>query len=198
MENNEEIWKPVLGYENFYEISNIGNIRSVNRVINNRLFKGQLLKPRNKENKEGNYLTVSLKKDSNNKTKFVHRLVAESFIENPNNFPHVNHIDENKLNNSLENLEWCDAKYNCNYGNRNNSIIETKFKNGMINPEMVGLTKSEYVKIYRKKYKIENQENAKAYQKNYYIMKKENNEYIEKRRKSALEYYYKKKNNENI
>ena len=79
----------------------------------------------------GEYLKVSLFVDGEIKTESVHRLIAETFIPNPNNLPMVNHKDENKLNNNVDNLEWVSAETNCNYGNRNNKISKTnkeKFK----------------------------------------------------------------------
>lgn len=154
---NNEIWKPVLHYEGYYEVSNFGRVRSIDRLIiqldgRKRLYKGKVLNPRNKCNKEGNYLTVNLKRDSIGHTKFVHKLVAEVFVSNPNNLPFVNHIDENKLNNLPENLEWCTAEYNANYGSRNARILEGRIKCGYVNPEMVGLGK-DYGRIYREKRK---------------------------------------------
>lgn len=118
----QEIWKNVVGYEGIYEVSNLGNVRSLDRTVPSKYIdvtaniKGKQLKPI--KNKYG-YLRVNLCNDSGRKSKFVHRLVAMAFIENPNNFPQINHKDENKLNNSVENLEWCSAKYNCNYGSHN-------------------------------------------------------------------------------
>lgn len=110
---NIEIWKPIKGFEGFYEVSNLGRVRSLesgrwkNRV--------KILKPGKLNN---GYLKVTLFKDGKPKTFLVHRLVAEHFIPNPLNLPQVNHKDENKENNCFENLEWCDAKYNSNYGTR--------------------------------------------------------------------------------
>lgn len=72
------------------------------------------------------YLKVGLTKDGKVFTKAVHRLVAEAFIPNPTNLPEVNHIDENKVNNVVDNLEWCDSKYNCNYGTRNERMASSK------------------------------------------------------------------------
>ena len=99
----EEIWKPIEGYENYY-ISNLGNVKNI---------KGKLLCLW-KDNV--GYLQVKLSKEGKWYYKRVHRLVAEAFIPNPHNLPCVNHKDENKENNSVENLEWCDYVYNANYG----------------------------------------------------------------------------------
>ena len=92
-----------------YQISNFGNVKSLN------LKGGSLLKP---ELISG-YLRIGLYKNNNYKHYLIHRLVAETFIPNPDNLPQVNHKDENKTNNNVENLEWCDRKYNMNYGTRN-------------------------------------------------------------------------------
>lgn len=72
------------------------------------------------------YLTVTLSKESKLYTKLIHRLIAEAFIPNPNNLPQVNHKNENKCDNRIENLEWCTAEYNCNYGTRNARMAKSK------------------------------------------------------------------------
>lgn len=104
-----EIWKQIKGYEGKYEVSNYGKVRSLN--FNNIKHKIKLLKPLN--NNRG-YLQVRL----SNRWYKVHRLVAEAFIPNLNNYSEVNHIDEDKCNNRVDNLEWCSRTYNVNYGTR--------------------------------------------------------------------------------
>ena len=100
----EEIFKPISGYESYL----IGSHGTVMR--NGKILKQQL-------NSDG-YVLVSLCKDGKCKSFFVHRLVANAFIDNPENLPQINHKDEDKTNNFVENLEWCDAKYNNSYGTR--------------------------------------------------------------------------------
>ena len=112
-----EIWKTAIYddvvYEGLYQVSNLGNILSLNYRNTGR---AELMNPW--EDKDG-YLKIGLRK--NRKTDFilVHRLVAQTFLPNPDNLPQVNHKDENKANNRVENLEWCDGKYNHNYGTIN-------------------------------------------------------------------------------
>lgn len=93
-----EKWKKIKEYEN-YEISNLGNVRS--------LKKQRILKPM-----LGEYKKVALYKNGKRKFFRVHRLVAEAFLDNPNNYKIVNHIDGNKYNNFFSNLEWCTLSYN--------------------------------------------------------------------------------------
>lgn len=100
----EIVWKDVSGYEDYYEVSNQGVIRNKNTK--------RVLKPLLKKN---GYLMVDLGYRGV-KTVLVHRIVATAFIENPNNFPCVNHKNENKTDNRADNLEWCTQKYNLNYG----------------------------------------------------------------------------------
>lgn len=110
----EEIWKDIYGYEELYQVSNLGRVKSLNY---NHTRKEHILKPR--KDKDG-YLRINLYKDEKRKTMFVHRLVAQTFIPNDDLFKtQINHKDENKGNNNINNLEWCDATYNSNYGTRN-------------------------------------------------------------------------------
>ena len=114
--SKDEVWRDVLGYDGRYQVSNKGNVRSVTRKDSvGRKISGIILKPISLRD---GYLYVSLCKNGKVKTKSIHRLVLEAFVENPNNLPEVNHKDENKINNELSNLEWCDARYNNNYGTR--------------------------------------------------------------------------------
>jgi hypothetical protein len=117
----EEQWKDIKGYEGLYEVSNLGNVRSLDRVIKSKhngtmLRKGQILTPFYEEKK--GYYQVSLSKDGKNKKHRVHRLVASAFLDNPHSYTDVNHKDEVKTNNNVDNLEWCTRKYNNNYGTK--------------------------------------------------------------------------------
>ena len=106
-----EIWKDIVGYEGLYKVSNLGNVMSFWHK------KPKLIKQI--KDKKG-YLRVGLKLyNKPQKLIFVHRLVCQSFIPNPNNLPCVNHKDENPSNNNVNNLEWCSYQYNINYGTAN-------------------------------------------------------------------------------
>ena len=116
----EEIWKDIENYEGYYQVSNLGNIRSLDRLIIQvdakkgkyaRIIKGRIIKPEN--NKRG-YKCVTLTIQNKKVLKPIHRLVAEAFIPNPNNYPVINHIDGNKHNNKATNLEHCSHKHNVN------------------------------------------------------------------------------------
>lgn len=116
----EEIWKNIEGYEGLYECSNYGNIKSLAMDVKMpngglRHYDERILKPR--VDKYG-YLYINLSKNGKIKTFKIHRLVAQTFLDNPNNLPCVNHKDENKLNNIPENLEYCTVAYNNSYGTR--------------------------------------------------------------------------------
>ena len=113
----EEIWKDIKGFEGLYQVSNLGNIKSLDRYMcrshNEGLtIKGKIRIPQLVKG----YYQIVLCKDGINFQYKVHRLVAEAFILNPNNYPCINHKDENPVNNKVENLEWCTHKYNNNYG----------------------------------------------------------------------------------
>lgn len=110
---SNETWRTIKGYEK-YEVSNYGNVRSKDRIIFRKDGKTMRLNSvhlKSIEDRKG-YLHVSLYNDKGIKTPPIHRLVAIAFIDNGNNLPQVNHIDGNKKNNCVDNLEWCDNKYN--------------------------------------------------------------------------------------
>lgn len=112
----KEIWKDIEGYEKVYQISNLGRVKSLARWSNgNHFLKEKYLKTYLDKDL---YERINLYEKGKVKHYFVHRLVAQAFIPNPNNLPQVNHIDENKTNNCVNNLEWCTVEYNNNYGTR--------------------------------------------------------------------------------
>lgn len=122
----QEEWRDIKDYEGLYQVSNTGKIKSLKRMVvrnNNRplLVEEKILKP--SVNKYG-YLFVNLCKNGKLKNLRVHRLVAQAFISNQNNYPQVNHKDEDKTNNCVSNLEFCTAKYNINYGTKNKRVAE--------------------------------------------------------------------------
>lgn len=117
------LWKEIAGYEGLYLISNEGEVLSLPKVINSKNKFGEItvkrkakkLKPHLRGREYAQYPAVTLVKDGKAKTYSLHRLLAEAFIPNPNNLPVVNHKDENPLNYSLDNLEWCTQQYNVDY-----------------------------------------------------------------------------------
>ena len=125
-----EEWRDVEGYEGIYQVSNMGRIRSLDRQIlshhNCKIsIKGRIISP---AKCVSGYEEAHLYKNGIRRALLLHRIVAKAFIPNPNNFPEVNHKDENIQNNCVENLEWCDSKYNANYGTRNQRCYESNRK----------------------------------------------------------------------
>ena len=107
----KEIWEDIYGYKNLYKINNKGEIYS---YISKKIVKSS--------KKSNGYLFIHLYNKGTNKCKYIHRLVAEAFIPNPNNYLEVNHKDGNKLNNCVDNLEWCTKKQNMQHASKNNLI----------------------------------------------------------------------------
>lgn len=133
----KEIWKEIKGYEGYYQVSNKGQIRSVQRVITlitrdgkdrPSVFKGKILKQTDETKNRHNWLPrkfVQLSKDGIRKRYYVHRLVAETFIPNPQSLPEVNHKDGDPFNNNSYNLEWVTKKENINHAFEN-KLIKTE------------------------------------------------------------------------
>lgn len=111
----EEIWKDIPNYEGLYQVSNYGRIKSLFRFNGFYNTKESILHLQ--KDKKG-YLRVQLRKEKKVKNFSVHRLVAVAFIPNPYKLPQINHKNEIKTDNRVENLEWCNAYYNMNYGTR--------------------------------------------------------------------------------
>lgn len=124
----KEVWKDIKGYEGYYQVSNLGRIRSVDRVVESQYRSSQLVKGNIKKVNVGKngYKRVQLYKNNKRDGNLVHRLVAEAFILNPNNYPIINHKDENPSNNKVENLEWCDYRYNLTYGTKIQKTLESE------------------------------------------------------------------------
>lgn len=146
MKQTSETFLSVPGYEGLYEVSNLGNVKSLRR--------GKLMKP----GKSHGYLRVSLRKD--NKTQYfsVHRLVAIVFIPNPENLPYINHKDESRDNNCVENLEWCTAQYNNTYGTSIKRRVEKRTGREYIeDPELRHQARNDYNRKYNQEHKEKSQ-----------------------------------------
>lgn len=131
----EEIWLPIEGYEGLYEVSDMGNVRSLNY---NKTGETKILRP---AMTRFGYLQVSLWKDGKRKMVKVHRLVATAFVPNMFGDDYVNHINEVKTDNRADNLMWCTHKENNNWGTRNQRVSE-KNTNGKRSKRVLQFTKS--------------------------------------------------------
>lgn len=157
-----EIWKDIPGYETLYQSSNLGRIRSVDHFVfrgNGYMgkikkywfYKGRILKPNT--DSEG-YIRCTLSKSGKTQRYLVHRIVAMTFIPNPNNLSQINHIDEDKHNNRIENLEWCTTNYNLSFngGRKKRALTKTGKPNLLGSGEnhyASKLKNSQVIDIYR-------------------------------------------------
>ena len=138
----KEIWKDIIGYEGYYQVSNQGNIKSMERIAfnSNRILKAKNIKPQNSGAVSCQYKAVTLRKDGGKEVQRVHRLVALTFIKNNKNKPHINHINSNPSDNRVENLEWCTSSENSThafrFGNRKPSIGESHGMSKLTNDEV--------------------------------------------------------------
>ena len=128
-----ELWKPVKNYEDLYEVSNLGKVRSKDRIvlqktklgsISTHIYKGRVLKPKNRNG----YLCIDLAKNGNKYCENIHRLVAEAFCDNPNNYKYVDHKNGYKHDNRANNLRWVTQSENVKYANARQSVINPKIK----------------------------------------------------------------------
>ena len=156
-----EIWKDANGLVGLYLVSNYGRVKTLPRKIPCKGRYGQNSYKTVKEkikvcltNNRG-YLFVTLSINNRTFRKYVHRIVAETFLPNPLGCPQVNHKDENKTNNSVYNLEWCTAAYNNNYGTAKSRARTTKEKNGKLRGIDVYDTKGNFLKYYTCAYDME-------------------------------------------
>ena len=141
-ETLQEIWKPIEGYEGRYEISNFGRVKSF--VVNRKA--GRLINPI--RTKLG-YRTVRLYDgDGGSSWIPVHRLVALAFIPNPCNYPEVNHKDEVKDHNSMDNLEWCDRTYNVNYGTRIQRVSDSHINNEFLSKKVCSVDETGQIEYF--------------------------------------------------
>lgn len=140
----DEIWKDVVGYEGLYAISNTGKLKSYDHLAANGHFhRGMIITP---VSTPDGYLRVGIYKNGKRKNVVIHRLVAEAFLPNPNNYTQINHIDEDKTNNCVTNLEWCTPYYNLHYGSRRYAISGEKCWLAKLTAQDVASIKSEYKK----------------------------------------------------
>lgn len=121
IEINEK-WADISGFNGEYQISTYGRVKSIKNG-SSKILRGCI-------NKQNGYIYIGLCKDGSVTRTTIHRLVAEAFIQNPHNLPCVNHKDENKENNNVDNLEWCSYQYNLTYGTHTDRAKETRKKNG--------------------------------------------------------------------
>ena len=151
-----EIWKDIQGYEGFYQISNLGNVKSLERVIDkgNGILQHRKERIMNKRESVDGYYIAKLNVNKESTSIAIHILVARHFIDNPNNYPEVNHKDCNRKNNQVDNLEWCTHQQNvehskqlghyktksgCDNPNYKNDTLKIKYKN---NPTLAKINNS--------------------------------------------------------
>ena len=145
-----EIWKDIKGYEGLYQISNFGNVKRI-KGINSRYYDGYVLNT--SDNGQG-YKLVGLSKNKKRTNHYIHRLVAEAFIDNPQQYKEINHIDNNKSNNKVQNLEWCDRSYNVKYSYKQGRLPQKNMigrigeKHPMSKPVMQYDTDGNFIREY--------------------------------------------------
>jgi hypothetical protein len=147
MIEEKEEWKSVQDYESCYEISNLGRVKSLSRILKNNQFKKELIRTGGIDNK--GYYSIILSKDGKNKRMAIHRLIALHFIDNPEDKCCINHIDGNRVNNSLSNLEWVTLTENARHA----------YDTGLINHESLrerGVLASEKRRIKTEQYSKDN------------------------------------------
>lgn len=143
----KELWKDVPGYEGLYQVSNLGRIKrlpyqTIGRTKGRkkeyiRVFRGGVLKPYLGKN---GYYVINLYSNGKYLRDYLHRIIAKTFIPNPNNYPCINHKDEVRTNNNVDNLEWCSYSYNNTYGNARDKFAKSYSRNHSRAVEMLSLS----------------------------------------------------------
>lgn len=141
-----EQWKEIYGFSILFEVSNRGRVRT-KYDAKRRVYSESYIYMNPLDNGKG-YLRFNWRVGQTTRTVYVHRLVAEAFIPNPKGYSDVNHKDEDKTNNSVDNLEWCDHRYNCNYGTRNIRAHKDRIKRVMCIETGVIYTYAEVMKVF--------------------------------------------------
>lgn len=153
-----EEWRDICGYEGFYQVSNKGRVRSLDRICNGVHIRGIAKNP--SKNQDG-YLFVNLQRNGKKRMLLVHRLVAQAFVDNKQHKPEINHIDGDKTNNNAENLEWVTSYENIDHALKNGLIQSkavimdnrTQFASIRQCAKFVGVDKNEIKKALRGEYK---------------------------------------------
>lgn len=130
----KEIWKAVVNFEGRYEISNLGNLRGIDRLVVHKrhpilTYRMQYGRPIRIFINDAEYYRISLRKDDRYHNRLIHRLVAQAFIQNPNNYKEINHKDFDTLNNKVDNLEWCDRIQNASHAAKNGRFCPVRNPN---------------------------------------------------------------------
>ena len=149
-----EVFEDLKGYEDSYQISDSGRIFTKRRLVGNQIYYGRELVP---QLTSDGYLKVTLSKNCESKKYYLHRLVAIQFLDNPDNLPQVNHIDGNKLNNSITNLELCTKQEN-----QNHAVRMGLMQRGQNRPS-AKLTEEKVLEIYKLKGILKSQDIADKY-----------------------------------
>ena len=157
MTMSDEIWKDIVGYEGYYQVSNKGRVKGLKRVLvasNGRKQDAQEKIKVPWSNKRG-HLRTELSKDGKSKRFYIHRLVAKAFIPNPNNLPQINHINNNPGCNLVENLEWVTQKENSNHAAKQGRIVKgAKHNSAKLTEEDVKWIRKNYI-LYDKNFSLD-------------------------------------------
>lgn len=147
----KEEWRPCVGYEGFYEVSNLGRVRSIAVYIDKykKVFQRKSPVLKIAETTREGYKRVLLSLYGKHHHCAVHRLVAMAFIPNDENLPEINHKDENPANNKVDNIEWCTRKYNANYGTLPKRMSEWQMNSPVRSKAVYQYTKTgEFITAY--------------------------------------------------
>ncbi len=187
-EEIKEEWRDIKGHEGIYQVSNLGRVKSLDRII--KYINGKSVCTKGKyingyDNANGYWYVDLYGHDKKRKKKGVHVLVAQAFIENPNNHTQVNHKDEKRSNNRWDNLEWCTSKYNNNYGNhaeksRLAHIGKNKGKHNVKSKKVICLTTVKVFDCIREASEYYNIENLRSHISGFCNGNKKNFNYIGK------------------